>query len=69
MIKLFFPMLGAALLSATALGSDPLPSGEPMLAAYPTAQGCSSCAKRNFPADVYWGDIHVHMGMSMDADA
>lgn len=29
----------------------------------------SPYAGRNFPTDVYWGDTHLHTGMSMDAGA
>ena len=29
----------------------------------------SPYAGRNFPTNVYWGDTHLHTGMSMDAGA
>jgi len=37
--------------------------------AFPAKDHYSPYAGRNFPTKVYWGDSHVHTGMSMDAGA
>jgi len=37
--------------------------------AFPSQDHYSPYAGRGFPTNVYWGDTHVHTGMSMDAGA
>jgi hypothetical protein len=37
--------------------------------AFPAQKHFSPYAGRNFPTAVYWGDTHLHTGMSMDAGA
>jgi len=37
--------------------------------AFPPRHHYSPYAGRGFPTNVYWGDTHVHTGMSMDAGA
>ena len=37
--------------------------------AFPVQKHFSPYAGRNFPTNVYWGDTHLHTGMSMDAGA
>jgi hypothetical protein len=37
--------------------------------AFPAQKHFSPYAGRNFPTQVYWGDTHLHTGMSMDAGA
>ncbi|UCH23958.1 MAG: DUF3604 domain-containing protein, partial [Deltaproteobacteria bacterium] len=37
--------------------------------AFPSQKHFSPYAGRNFPTQVYWGDTHLHTGMSMDAGA
>ena len=37
--------------------------------AFPQQKHFSPYAGRNFPTQVYWGDTHLHTGMSMDAGA
>jgi hypothetical protein len=37
--------------------------------AFPAQDHFSPYAGRNFPTNVYWGDTHLHTGMSMDAGA
>jgi hypothetical protein len=37
--------------------------------AFPAQMHYSPYAGRNFPTNVYWGDTHLHTGMSMDAGA
>ena len=49
--------------------ADPVPPEETLLDAYPKRDDYSPYANRNFPSNVYWGDTHVHTGMSMDAGA
>jgi hypothetical protein len=53
----------------TAVASDPVPPEESLLDAYPKRDDYSPYANRNFPTTVYWGDTHVHTGLSMDAGA
>ncbi len=53
----------------TAMASDPIPAEESLLDAYPKRDDYSPYAHRNFPTTVYWGDTHVHTGLSMDAGA
>jgi hypothetical protein len=53
----------------TAAASDPVPPEESLVDAYPKRDDYSPYANRNFPTNVYWGDTHVHTGMSMDAGA
>jgi len=37
--------------------------------AFPAQEHFSPYAARNFPTQVFWGDTHLHTGMSMDAGA
>ncbi len=37
--------------------------------AFPSQEHFSPYAGRNFPDQVFWGDTHLHTGMSMDAGA
>jgi len=53
----------------TAFAQDPMPSAESLKSAFPERQSYSPYANRNFPARVFWGDTHLHTGMSMDAGA
>ena len=58
--------------SASLSGQDPpgLPAPhEEVAKAFPAQKHFSPYAGRNFPTQVYWGDTHVHTGMSMDAGA
>ncbi len=48
---------------------DPVPSKEALQSAYPQKKNYSPYAGRNFPTQVYWGETHLHTGMSMDAGA
>ena len=62
----------AGALSCLALpvfAQDPRPSDEALLEVYPKQQIFSPYASRNFPTRVFWGDTHLHTGMSMDAGA
>lgn len=44
-------------------------SGTGLEDAFPSQKHFSPYAGRNFPTNVFWGDTHLHTGMSMDAGA
>jgi hypothetical protein len=52
-----------------ASAGDPIPPKETLEGAFPAQHHFSPYAGRNFPTQVYWGDTHLHTGMSMDAGA
>ena len=52
-----------------ALPQDPLPPEESLHHVFPGQKHYSPYAGRNFPTHVFWGDTHLHTGMSMDAGA
>jgi len=56
-----------------AIAQDPVglppPPPETIEDAFPSQKHYSPYAGRNFPTQVYWGDTHLHTGMSMDAGA
>jgi hypothetical protein len=61
-----------ALVCATnhvAVAQDPMPPDETLRDAYPAQKHYSPWAGRHFPTTVYWGDTHLHTGLSMDAGA
>jgi hypothetical protein len=60
--------LGLAIAGAAG-AQDPLPTEEGLLGAFPEQKHYSPYANRNFPTQVFWGDTHLHTGMSMDAGA
>jgi hypothetical protein len=47
----------------------PMPPAETLEGVYQAQKHYSPYAGRNFPTNVYWGDTHLHTGMSMDAGA
>jgi hypothetical protein len=55
--------------SIPALSGDPVPPPETLEGAFPGQEHYSPYAGRNFPTEVFWGDTHLHTGMSMDAGA
>ena len=61
--------VAAMTLSASASAQDPIPAAESLREAYPERRNYSPYAGRNFPTRVFWGDTHLHTGMSMDAGA
>ncbi len=67
------PCTVAALLSVAvalpAFAQDPVPPPESLEGAFPEQKHYSPYAGRNFPTRVFWGDTHLHTGMSMDAGA
>jgi len=46
-----------------------MPPSETLERAFPSQKHYSPYAGRNFPTQVFWGDTHLHTGMSMDAGA
>ena len=62
-------LLGCALVAPAAIAQDPPPPAESLESAFPDVDGFSPYAGRSFPTDVFWGDTHLHTGMSMDAGA
>ncbi|NIP98726.1 MAG: DUF3604 domain-containing protein, partial [Akkermansiaceae bacterium] len=56
-----------ASLPVAAVGQDGgLPDNEVLKGLYP-GETFSPYANRNFPSHVYWGDTHLHTGLSLDA--
>ena len=48
---------------------DPIPPADSLTGAFKAQKHFSPYAGRNFPTQVFWGDTHLHTGMSMDAGA
>ena len=61
--------LVAGLAAVTAAAQDPMPTEEGLKDAFPAQSSYSPYANRNFPTEVFWGETHLHTGMSMDAGA
>ncbi len=59
--------IGSAALAEGTVGL-PAPTSEAE-SAFPAQKHFSPYAGRNFPTQVFWGDTHLHTGMSMDAGA
>jgi hypothetical protein len=59
----------AVVFASTAMASDPMPTAEGLEDAFKPQRSYSPYAGRNFPTQVFWGDTHLHTGMSMDAGA
>lgn len=55
--------------AATVLAQDPMPPAGGLEDAFKPQRPYSPYAGRNFPTQVFWGDTHLHTGMSMDAGA
>ena len=67
--KLFLAVVAitALTLSGVALASDiGSPAPEVLKGLYP-GKAYSPYAQRSFPSRVYWGDTHLHTGLSLDA--
>jgi hypothetical protein len=62
-------LLAVGTLAAPARAQDPVPPPGTLESAFPAQKHYSPYAGRNFPTQVYWGDTHLHTGMSMDAGA
>jgi hypothetical protein len=64
---IFFLLMIA--LTTPVWAQDPVPPSETLEEAFPAQKHFSPYAGRNFPTEVFWGDTHLHTGMSMDAGA
>ncbi|UCF95125.1 MAG: DUF3604 domain-containing protein, partial [Desulfobacterales bacterium] len=64
----FLTMLVATSVYAGSSPGLPAPTSD-VESAFPVRKHFSPYAGRNFPTQVYWGDTHLHTGMSMDAGA
>ncbi len=63
-------MIGILAIPAFAGDTVGLPApGDDAAGAFPSQKHFSPYAGRNFPTQVFWGDTHLHTGMSMDAGA
>ena len=61
------PLLMSALcVSAAPVAAQFVPSEDSLQGLYP-GKAYSPYAQRSFPSQVFWGDTHVHTGLSMDA--
>lgn len=56
----------ALCLTGTMASAQFLPSEDSLQGLYP-GKAYSPYAQRSFPSHVYWGDTHIHTGLSMDA--
>ncbi len=65
-LALLFALL---MTGSQAMTQDPTPPEETLKDAFPAQKHYSPYAGRSFPTNVYWGDTHLHTGMSMDAGA
>ena len=68
-MKRSLPLLAASpfLFGTGALAQDTgTPDAERLKSLYP-GETFSPYAKRNFPSNVFWGDTHLHTGLSLDA--
>lgn len=61
--------IAAAVICSTNLFGQLPPPSEEHSGAFKKQESFSPYAGRNFPTNVYWGDTHLHTGMSMDAGA
>ncbi|GAB5451221.1 MAG: DUF3604 domain-containing protein [Halioglobus sp.] len=55
--------------TSVAASQAPMASQESLLTSLKPQKQFSPYANRDFPTAVYWGDTHVHTGMSLDAGA
>ena len=70
MKRVLLSMISAlTVVAGLAIAQDPIPATKSLEKAYPKQQNYSPYANRNFPTRVFWGDTHLHTGMSMDAGA
>ncbi len=56
-------------LAFIATAQDAVPPAEGLQNAFPEATKFSPYSGRDFPTQVFWGDTHLHTGMSFDAGA
>jgi len=65
----FCAAVAALVFTLPAGAQDPVPPAGTLEGAFPAQKNYSPYAGRNFPTRVFWGDTHLHTGMSMDAGA
>jgi len=68
-LRVPFAVLMAIACAAQVWAGDPIPPAESLEGAFKPQQNFSPYAGRNFPTQAYFGDTHLHTGMSMDAGA
>ena len=68
-LKSLVPVILLSLLCSFVYAQDPIPSNEALESAFPKRTNYSPYSGRNFPTQVFWGETHLHTGMSMDAGA
>ena len=66
---LVMAILAVIVAGAFATAQDIRPGQEEGQGEFPAQDHYSPYAGRNFPTQVFWGDTHLHTGMSMDAGA
>lgn len=54
-------------LSPTLASDIGSPTPDALLKGHYPGKGYSPYAQRSFPSNVYWGDTHLHTGLSLDA--
>jgi hypothetical protein len=59
--------LAVCLTAAAASAQEPKPADESLERAFQTTRPYSPYAQRHYPTQVYWGDTHLHTGLSFDA--
>jgi len=62
-------LLVLTIVAPCAVAQDAVPPPETLEGVFPAQKHYSPYAGRNFPTRVFWGDTHLHTGMSMDAGA
>jgi len=67
LLAVSFAVPGGPATAGDTVGLPPPDSG--VAGAFPSQKHFSPYAGRSFPTNVYWGDTHLHTGMSMDAGA
>ncbi|MGI9289898.1 MAG: DUF3604 domain-containing protein [Gammaproteobacteria bacterium] len=67
--RLIAGLFSLTLASSVAVALDPIPPEDTLEDAFPAQDNYSPYAGRNFPTQVYWGETHLHTGMSLDAGA
>jgi hypothetical protein len=66
---LFGVVVSSLFLLVSAAHAQLPPPTDDVADAFPSQKHYSPYAGRGFPTNVYWGDTHLHTGMSMDAGA
>ena len=68
LLKMLFLSLALLSLPGIAMASDiGTPTPDALVKGSYPGKGYSPYAERDFPSNVYWGDTHLHTGLSLDA--